>query len=52
MKSQKNKTSDNNHSDIKKELSIVIPVYNESGNLLELYERILMGKGNKSKHRL
>ncbi len=41
MKNQKIKTSDNNHSDIKKELSIVIPVYNESGNLLELYERIL-----------
>ena len=41
MKNQKIKTSDNNHSDIKKDLSLVIPVYNESGNLLELYERIL-----------
>jgi len=41
MKNQKFKTSDNNHSDIKKDLSLVIPVYNESGNLLELYERIL-----------
>jgi len=41
MKNQKIKTSDNNHSDIKKDLSLVIPVYNESGNLVELYERIL-----------
>ena len=41
MKNQKFKTDDNSHSDIKKELSIVIPVYNESGNLEELHNRLL-----------